>query len=384
MRAPTRPQGAADPAGRGMAIRPQSHRTWLPAEISAGRRLITRFAAPLATRISTFLVDTFCRSGGTVLPLRPGPRCPIPSSSSPPAWPRPGCRASRSPTSCGEPMIVHVWRRAVEAGLGPVVVATDERAIVDAIESGGRHRGADARRPPVWLRPHLRGGRGLRPRGPPRRRRQRAGRPADHRSSRRAGLDPARSSDPDVDIATLAVEITLRGGAHRPQRGQGRRQPDRARPDAGALLHPRHRPLRRGAALPPYRALRLSPARRSPASSRCRPRRSRSASGWSSCARIEDGMRIDIVARRRRAARRRHAARSRARPRRSSASRPKATLKCQRHHAYTSKLIAYQGEPGANSHIACRDVYPGLRAAALRHVRGRLRRHQGRRRPRSA
>ena len=25
----------------------------------------------------------------------------------------------------GEPMIVHVWRRAVEAGLGPVAVATD-------------------------------------------------------------------------------------------------------------------------------------------------------------------------------------------------------------------------------------------------------------------
>ena len=23
------------------------------------------------------------------------------------------------------------------------------------------------------------------------------------------------------------------------------------------------------------------------------------------------------------------------------------------------KLIAYQGEPGANSHIACEDVYPG-------------------------
>lgn len=37
----------------------------------------------------------------------------------------------------GEPMIVHVWRRAVEAGIGPVVVATDEQAIVDAIENAG-------------------------------------------------------------------------------------------------------------------------------------------------------------------------------------------------------------------------------------------------------
>jgi 3-deoxy-manno-octulosonate cytidylyltransferase (CMP-KDO synthetase) len=37
----------------------------------------------------------------------------------------------------GEPMIVHVWRRAVETGLGPVVVATDEPRIVDAIETVG-------------------------------------------------------------------------------------------------------------------------------------------------------------------------------------------------------------------------------------------------------
>ena len=37
----------------------------------------------------------------------------------------------------GEPMIVHVWRRAVEAGIGPVVVATDEKAIVAAVEKAG-------------------------------------------------------------------------------------------------------------------------------------------------------------------------------------------------------------------------------------------------------
>jgi 3-deoxy-manno-octulosonate cytidylyltransferase (CMP-KDO synthetase) len=40
---------------------------------------------------------------------------------------------------CGEPMIVHVWRRAMEAGIGPVGVATDSREIADAIErAGGR------------------------------------------------------------------------------------------------------------------------------------------------------------------------------------------------------------------------------------------------------
>lgn len=39
----------------------------------------------------------------------------------------------------GAPMIVHVWRLAVAAGCGPVVVACGDRAIADAIErAGGR------------------------------------------------------------------------------------------------------------------------------------------------------------------------------------------------------------------------------------------------------
>jgi 3-deoxy-manno-octulosonate cytidylyltransferase (CMP-KDO synthetase) len=39
----------------------------------------------------------------------------------------------------GEPMIVHVLRRAQAAGLGPVVVATDDESIATAVEkSGGR------------------------------------------------------------------------------------------------------------------------------------------------------------------------------------------------------------------------------------------------------
>jgi 3-deoxy-manno-octulosonate cytidylyltransferase (CMP-KDO synthetase) len=37
----------------------------------------------------------------------------------------------------GQPMIVHVWRRAVEAGLGPVVVAAGDQPIVDAILAAG-------------------------------------------------------------------------------------------------------------------------------------------------------------------------------------------------------------------------------------------------------
>ncbi|MCB1520387.1 MAG: 3-deoxy-manno-octulosonate cytidylyltransferase [Hyphomicrobiaceae bacterium] len=38
---------------------------------------------------------------------------------------------------CGEPMIVHVWRRAVAAELGRVVVATDAPEIYDAIRKAG-------------------------------------------------------------------------------------------------------------------------------------------------------------------------------------------------------------------------------------------------------
>ena len=37
----------------------------------------------------------------------------------------------------GEPMIVHVWRRAVEADCGPVLVATDSEAVRDAVLLAG-------------------------------------------------------------------------------------------------------------------------------------------------------------------------------------------------------------------------------------------------------
>ncbi|MGL4240468.1 MAG: 3-deoxy-manno-octulosonate cytidylyltransferase [Beijerinckiaceae bacterium] len=37
----------------------------------------------------------------------------------------------------GKPMIVHVWERAVEAGIGPVLVATDSTDIARAVEAAG-------------------------------------------------------------------------------------------------------------------------------------------------------------------------------------------------------------------------------------------------------
>jgi 3-deoxy-manno-octulosonate cytidylyltransferase (CMP-KDO synthetase) len=38
---------------------------------------------------------------------------------------------------CGEPMIVHVWRRAAEAGIGRVAVATDSDEIANAVRAAG-------------------------------------------------------------------------------------------------------------------------------------------------------------------------------------------------------------------------------------------------------
>jgi 3-deoxy-manno-octulosonate cytidylyltransferase (CMP-KDO synthetase) len=37
----------------------------------------------------------------------------------------------------GEPMIVHVWRRAMEAGIGPVVVAAEDERILSAVRAAG-------------------------------------------------------------------------------------------------------------------------------------------------------------------------------------------------------------------------------------------------------
>ncbi len=48
----------------------------------------------------------------------------------------------------GTPMIVHVWRRAVAAEVGPVVVACGDRAIAEVVEAaGGRAVLTDPRHP---------------------------------------------------------------------------------------------------------------------------------------------------------------------------------------------------------------------------------------------
>jgi 3-deoxy-manno-octulosonate cytidylyltransferase (CMP-KDO synthetase) len=107
----------------------------------------------------------------------------------------------------GVPMVVHVWRRAVAATVGPVVVACGDHAILDAVASaGGRAVMTDPRHPTG----------------------------SDRIAEAIARLDPNRAhdavinvqgdlplldpaavrvaahglGDPDIDIATLAAVIT--------------------------------------------------------------------------------------------------------------------------------------------------------------------------------
>ena len=86
-----------------------------------------------------------------VRPNRASCRCPIGCNSNPVTRTVPEnpiiliparLAASRLPGKplaeiAGVPMIVHVWRRAVAAGIGPVVVACGDRAIADAVEAAG-------------------------------------------------------------------------------------------------------------------------------------------------------------------------------------------------------------------------------------------------------
>jgi 3-deoxy-manno-octulosonate cytidylyltransferase (CMP-KDO synthetase) len=38
---------------------------------------------------------------------------------------------------CGKPMLIHVWERAIEANVGPVIVASGDQEILDAVSSYG-------------------------------------------------------------------------------------------------------------------------------------------------------------------------------------------------------------------------------------------------------
>jgi 3-deoxy-manno-octulosonate cytidylyltransferase (CMP-KDO synthetase) len=106
----------------------------------------------------------------------------------------------------GEPMIVHVWRRAVAAEIGPVVVASGDREIVDVVErQGGRAVLTDPELPTGSDRIHAALG-ALDPQG--------SHDAVINVQGDMPMLDPAAIrvalaalADPETDIATLAVEI---------------------------------------------------------------------------------------------------------------------------------------------------------------------------------
>ena len=107
----------------------------------------------------------------------------------------------------GEPMIVHVWRRAVEAGIGPVVVAAGDAAIADAVAAaGGDAVMTDADLPSGSDRVHQ----ALEKFDPDRRHdaviNVQGDLPTIDPGVIAAVLDPFET--PEVDITTLAVEIT--------------------------------------------------------------------------------------------------------------------------------------------------------------------------------
>ncbi|MCW5731930.1 MAG: 3-deoxy-manno-octulosonate cytidylyltransferase [Alphaproteobacteria bacterium] len=106
----------------------------------------------------------------------------------------------------GEPMIVHVWRRAVAAGIGPVLVAAGDRAIADAVrQAGGEAMLTDPALPSGSDRVHA----AIETFDPARRFdivvNLQGDLPAIDPGVIRAVLEPL--ADPAVDIATLVAEI---------------------------------------------------------------------------------------------------------------------------------------------------------------------------------
>ena len=194
----------------------------------------------------------------------------------------------------GEPMIVHVWRRAIEADVGPVLVAADDARIVEAVTAvGGR---ATLTRPD-----HSSGSdrifEALSAVDPDGRHdvivNVQGDLPTIARQAVRAAVGPL--DDRDVDIATLATEIRRAEERDDPNVVKAVGSEVGARPAARALFHPLL--ARRGArgrccitsASTPTAAPRWR------ASSRCRLRRSNGASGSNNCRALEAGMRIDIA-----------------------------------------------------------------------------------------
>ncbi len=108
----------------------------------------------------------------------------------------------------GKPMIVHVWERAMEAGIGPVVVAAAEREIADAVTAaGGRAVLTDPAHPSgsdrIWEAVRAVDPDGVHDAVV----NVQGDLPTIEPATIRAVFGPL--SDPSVDIATLGVAITV-------------------------------------------------------------------------------------------------------------------------------------------------------------------------------
>ncbi len=257
----------------------------------------------------------------------------------------------------GEPMIVHVLRRAQAADIGRGAVATDSAAIAAAVDKAGGTRGDDAADHASGSDRIFEALGKLDPRGADRNRHQPARRFADHR---------ARSDSRARSFRSPTRPSTSRRSPPRSQAARERDNPNvvkvvgtpvgparlralyftraTAPCGEGPLYHHIGLYAYRRAALERFVSLPPSPLERREKLEQLRA--------------LEAGMRIDVCHRRDRAARRRYAggfgkgarhANGTSRTARGMMKRKKALHRRSARHS-----IAFQGEPGANSHIACR------------------------------
>lgn len=159
---------------------------------------------------------------------------------------------------CGDPMIVQVWRRATEAGIGPVLVACAEQEIADAVTAaGGTAVLTDPDLPSGSDRVHQ----ALQTFDPD-------GKfdavvnvqgdlPTIEAADIRAVFDPL--NDPNVDIATLAAEIKRDEERTNPNVVKAVAAFGNGRVARALYFTRRNRPLWRRAALSSYRSLYISP-----------------------------------------------------------------------------------------------------------------------------
>ena len=320
------------------------------------------------------------------------PRLPTRSSLFPRAWPRRACPTSRWREIAGAPMIVQVWRARRRIGRRP---GGRRRCGARDRRSGRARRrpgGPDRSRAPLGLGPHLRGAGQGRSARPPRLRRQPAGRSADARSRadpRRAGA-AGRPRGRHRHPRRRDRRASTSGRTPTWSRSRRRFRPGAAASAARSISAARPSPPARATALSPYRHLRLSPRGAGRASSPCRRAPLEQRERLEQLRALEAGMRIDVAlvdavplgvdtpADLERARAMLGAQRTALVDDRTAADADRQP------RSDADRAIAFQGEPGANSRPRLPRGLSRHGDAALRHLRGRLRRRARRAAPSSA